>query len=176
MVVKSLHQIFYYHSKYLNSMKCREISMGPSIRTIQCSLCQSAGKLTLQAESPSSSQYHWLDRQRASYHQTSQMAVMTSTLRRYCWLANSFPIGGLRASVPRGATLASPPGFARARSLVSGWVFHRPPTVSQQRPATRLGGLWPRLTCSSLPFSHGIIYSLSNWRWPWGLVLFLLQS
>jgi hypothetical protein len=36
MVVKSLHQIFYYHSKYLNSMKCREISMGPSIRTIQC--------------------------------------------------------------------------------------------------------------------------------------------
>jgi hypothetical protein len=36
MAVKSLHQIFYYHSKYLNSMKCREISMGPSIRTIQC--------------------------------------------------------------------------------------------------------------------------------------------
>jgi hypothetical protein len=27
MAVKSLHQIFYYHSKYLNSMKCREISM-----------------------------------------------------------------------------------------------------------------------------------------------------
>jgi hypothetical protein len=38
MAVKSLRQIFYYHSKYLNSMKCREISMGPSIRTIQCSL------------------------------------------------------------------------------------------------------------------------------------------
>jgi hypothetical protein len=37
MAVKTLHQIFYYHSKYLNSMKCREISMGPSIRTIQCS-------------------------------------------------------------------------------------------------------------------------------------------
>jgi hypothetical protein len=37
MAVKSLHQIFYYHSKYLNSMKCQEISNGPSIRTIQCS-------------------------------------------------------------------------------------------------------------------------------------------
>jgi hypothetical protein len=36
MAVKSLHQFFYYHSKYLNSMKCREISMGPSIGTIQC--------------------------------------------------------------------------------------------------------------------------------------------
>jgi hypothetical protein len=36
MVVKILHQ-FYYHSKYLNSMKCQEISMGPSIRTIRCS-------------------------------------------------------------------------------------------------------------------------------------------
>jgi hypothetical protein len=43
-----------------------------------------------------------------------------------------------RASVPRGVTLASLPGFARARSLVSGWVFHRSPTVSQQRRATRL--------------------------------------
>jgi hypothetical protein len=32
MAVKSL---FYYHSKYLNSMKCREISMGPSIHIIQ---------------------------------------------------------------------------------------------------------------------------------------------
>jgi hypothetical protein len=31
MAVKCLHQIFYYHSKYLNSMKCQEISMGPSI-------------------------------------------------------------------------------------------------------------------------------------------------
>jgi hypothetical protein len=41
MAVKSLHQFFYYHSKYLNSMKCREISMDPSIRTIQCTyLCQ----------------------------------------------------------------------------------------------------------------------------------------
>jgi hypothetical protein len=30
MAVKSLHQFFYYHIKYLNSMKCREISMGPS--------------------------------------------------------------------------------------------------------------------------------------------------
>jgi hypothetical protein len=38
MAVKSLHQFFYYHNKYLNSMKCREISMGPSIRTIQCSI------------------------------------------------------------------------------------------------------------------------------------------
>jgi hypothetical protein len=38
MVVKSLHQFFYYHSKYLNSMKCREISMGPSKCTIQCTL------------------------------------------------------------------------------------------------------------------------------------------
>jgi hypothetical protein len=35
MVVKSLHQFFYYHSKYLNSMKCQEISMGPSIGEIQ---------------------------------------------------------------------------------------------------------------------------------------------
>jgi hypothetical protein len=31
MTVKSLHQFFYYHSKYLNSMKCREISMDLSI-------------------------------------------------------------------------------------------------------------------------------------------------
>jgi hypothetical protein len=38
MVVKSLIQFFYYHSKYLNSMKCREISMGPSKCTIQCTL------------------------------------------------------------------------------------------------------------------------------------------
>jgi hypothetical protein len=37
MAVKSMHQFFYYHSKYLNSMKYQEISMGPSIRTIQCS-------------------------------------------------------------------------------------------------------------------------------------------
>jgi hypothetical protein len=36
MPIKSLHQIFYYHSKYLNSMKCREISMGPSKCTNQC--------------------------------------------------------------------------------------------------------------------------------------------
>jgi hypothetical protein len=36
MAVKKLHQFFYHHSKYLNSMKCREISMNPSIRTIQC--------------------------------------------------------------------------------------------------------------------------------------------
>jgi hypothetical protein len=36
MAVKSLHQFFYYHNKYLNSMKCREISMGPSIHIIQC--------------------------------------------------------------------------------------------------------------------------------------------
>jgi hypothetical protein len=38
MTVKSLYQFFYYHSKYLNSMKCREISMGPSIHTIKCGL------------------------------------------------------------------------------------------------------------------------------------------
>ena len=38
MVVKSLHQFFYYHNKYLNSMKYEEISMGPSIPTIQCTL------------------------------------------------------------------------------------------------------------------------------------------
>jgi hypothetical protein len=37
MVVKSLHQFLYYHSKYLNSRKCQEISMGPSIHIIQCS-------------------------------------------------------------------------------------------------------------------------------------------
>jgi hypothetical protein len=36
MAVKSLHQFFYYHSKYLNIMKCQEISMGPSIGEIQC--------------------------------------------------------------------------------------------------------------------------------------------
>jgi hypothetical protein len=36
MTVKNLHQIFYYQSKYLNSMKCQEISMGPSKCTIQC--------------------------------------------------------------------------------------------------------------------------------------------
>jgi hypothetical protein len=39
MAVKSLHQFFYSHNKYLNSMKCREISMDPSIRTIQCRIC-----------------------------------------------------------------------------------------------------------------------------------------
>jgi hypothetical protein len=39
MAVKSLYQFFYYHSKYLNSVKCQEISMGPSIRTIQCRNC-----------------------------------------------------------------------------------------------------------------------------------------
>jgi hypothetical protein len=38
MAVKSLHQFFYYHSKYLNSMKCREISMSPSTGEIQCSI------------------------------------------------------------------------------------------------------------------------------------------
>jgi hypothetical protein len=38
MAVKSLHQFFYYHSKYLNSMKCQEISMGPSIGEIQCTI------------------------------------------------------------------------------------------------------------------------------------------
>jgi hypothetical protein len=37
MAIKSLHQFFYYHNKYLNSMKCREINMGPSKCTIQCS-------------------------------------------------------------------------------------------------------------------------------------------
>jgi hypothetical protein len=36
MVVKSLHQFFYYHNKYLNSMKCWQISMGPSKCTNQC--------------------------------------------------------------------------------------------------------------------------------------------
>ena len=35
MVVKSLYQFFYYHNKYLNSMKCREISIGSFIRIIQ---------------------------------------------------------------------------------------------------------------------------------------------
>ena len=32
----SIFKIFYYHSKYLNSMKCQKISMGPSIRITQC--------------------------------------------------------------------------------------------------------------------------------------------
>jgi hypothetical protein len=45
MTVKSLHQFFYYLSKYLNSMKCREISMGPSIGEIQCN--QLWNKITL---------------------------------------------------------------------------------------------------------------------------------
>jgi hypothetical protein len=38
MAVKNLHQFFYYHNKYLNSMKCQEISMDPSKCTIQCTL------------------------------------------------------------------------------------------------------------------------------------------
>jgi hypothetical protein len=36
MAVKVLHQLFYYHSKYLNSVKCQEISMDPYKCTIQC--------------------------------------------------------------------------------------------------------------------------------------------
>jgi hypothetical protein len=36
MVVKNLYQFFYYHSKYLSSVKCQEISIGPSKCTIQC--------------------------------------------------------------------------------------------------------------------------------------------
>jgi hypothetical protein len=36
MAKKSLHRFFYYHNKYLNIMKCRETSMGPSKCTIQC--------------------------------------------------------------------------------------------------------------------------------------------
>jgi hypothetical protein len=43
MVVKSLHQFFYYHSKYLNSMKCREISMNLSIGEIQCTNLDKVG-------------------------------------------------------------------------------------------------------------------------------------
>ena len=30
MAVKNLNQFFYYQNKYLNSMKCQEISMSPS--------------------------------------------------------------------------------------------------------------------------------------------------
>jgi transaldolase len=37
MGVKSLRQFFYYLSKYLNSMKCQKISLGPSKCTIQYS-------------------------------------------------------------------------------------------------------------------------------------------
>ena len=37
MTIKNLHQFFDYQNKYLNSMKCREIDIGPSIHTIQCS-------------------------------------------------------------------------------------------------------------------------------------------
>ena len=44
MAIKSLHRFFYYHNKYLNSMKCREISMGPSIPTIQYNLCSLSGE------------------------------------------------------------------------------------------------------------------------------------
>jgi hypothetical protein len=36
MAVKSLHQLFYYYNKYLNNLKCQEISMGPSKCTIHC--------------------------------------------------------------------------------------------------------------------------------------------
>jgi hypothetical protein len=36
MAVKSLHQFFHYHNKYLNSMKCQEIRMGSSKCTIRC--------------------------------------------------------------------------------------------------------------------------------------------
>jgi hypothetical protein len=38
IAIKSAYQFFYYHNKYLNSMKCLEISMGPSKCTIQCTL------------------------------------------------------------------------------------------------------------------------------------------
>jgi hypothetical protein len=38
IAVKSLHQFFYYHSKYLNSVKCLEISMAPSKCINHCSL------------------------------------------------------------------------------------------------------------------------------------------
>jgi hypothetical protein len=38
MAVKSLHQFIYYYSKYLNSMKCREISMSPSTGEILFSI------------------------------------------------------------------------------------------------------------------------------------------
>jgi hypothetical protein len=38
MAIKSLHRFFNYHNKYLNSVKCQEISMGPSKCTIQCSV------------------------------------------------------------------------------------------------------------------------------------------
>ena len=36
MAIKSLHQVFYYHNKYLNSVKCWEISMSLSKCTNQC--------------------------------------------------------------------------------------------------------------------------------------------
>jgi hypothetical protein len=52
MAIKSLHQIFYYHSKYLNSMKCREISMGPSIRTIQCRTSAVVGRVVPEWSQP----------------------------------------------------------------------------------------------------------------------------
>jgi hypothetical protein len=45
MVVKILHQFFYYHNKYLNNVKCREISMGPSKCTIQCRLLRASPPL-----------------------------------------------------------------------------------------------------------------------------------
>ena len=38
MALKNLHQFFYYHNKYLNSMKYREIGMDPSIHIIQCTI------------------------------------------------------------------------------------------------------------------------------------------
>jgi hypothetical protein len=39
MAIKSFYKKIYYHSKYLNSVKCREICMGPSKCTNQCSIC-----------------------------------------------------------------------------------------------------------------------------------------
>jgi hypothetical protein len=36
MAIKNLHQFFYYHSKYLNNMKYREISIDPFIHIIRC--------------------------------------------------------------------------------------------------------------------------------------------
>jgi hypothetical protein len=39
MAIKSLYQIFYYHSNYLNSMKCRETS---KVTTPKCNQSRSA--------------------------------------------------------------------------------------------------------------------------------------
>jgi hypothetical protein len=52
MTVKVYINFFSYHGKYLNSMKCREISMGPSIGTILCRMLSPKGPLVPTGDKP----------------------------------------------------------------------------------------------------------------------------